>query len=184
MDRRGELRELVQSVVKHAKFRALSIYSLQTLAKQCSPAGASAGWHAAAATAAEVGVTECVRAIVGQHPTDSEVFLLALTLAQAVAVVGHAGDVVADGTVGALLGAYSKLAAAAGLPPAGDAVRDGRVTPAGAYDPAGPHAEAAAAGEGLARFLAFVCLQVSGAGRVGGGVGGCGAGGRGGGQRR
>lgn len=112
-------------------------------------------------TAYTVGASNAVRAIIAKHPTDAELSLQCLTLCQAFAAVGKSAELLADGTVTAVLSAYEEYikTQASNLPTADAAVKEGRIV-AGVYDPSGPHAEAVAVTESVLRFLAFVSVQV------------------------
>ena len=151
-----EIHQLVESVKKHAGFKRLAAYSIQSLVKKCTPP--SNGWMSSARSAYDAGAGSAIATVVARNSRDSELLLLCVTQLQAAAVAGLAATVIRDGTAVAVVTAFQEYMTAAELPSAESTLRDGLIVAGGTYAARGPDAEAVAVTESLLRLLSYLAL--------------------------
>jgi hypothetical protein len=154
-----EIKQLVETLKKHTKFKQLATYSLQSLCKACSPP--SNGWQESVRSAFALDSASVVAAVLSKNSTDNEIFGLCLSHLQSGAATGLGTILYKSGVAASVITSFTEFVTAAALPPCRDAVQRGLVSPAGNYSTgtSSPAALASGVMESMCRLVLYLVTQ-------------------------
>jgi hypothetical protein len=148
-----EVKQLVETLQKHSKFKQLATYSLQSLCKKCGPP--SSGWQESVRSAYTFNSASVVATVLAKNSTDIEVFGLCLSHLQAGASTGLGASLFRNGVIALVIESFAEFMISVDLPPCRVSVSDGLISPSGGYK-AGPALGAVGVFESFCRFV--LCL--------------------------